>query len=68
MIHNDAELQGTRERIAFFQDVLANLRRHASPQDFEVMSGSYRAELERMNKEIMEYLTRHASEPTPVDA
>jgi hypothetical protein len=68
MIHNDAELQGTRERIAFFQDVLADLRRNANASDFEAMSGSYRAELEKLNKEVMEYLTRHASEPAPVDA
>ena len=67
MIHNDVELQATRQRISFLQDVLADLRLNASPGDFEAMSSGYRAELEKMNTEVMEYLTCHSSVPSQVE-
>jgi hypothetical protein len=68
MIHNDQELQTTQERIAYFQRVLAQLRITATPREFPFVASGYRAEIVRMQDEVLEYLTRHASEPTPVEA
>jgi len=68
MIHNDQELQTTQERIAYFQRVLAQLRVTATPREFPFVASGYRAEIVRMQDEVLEYLTRHASEPAPVEA
>lgn len=67
MIANDTELKGTRERIAYFQDLLSQMRRTASPELFPSMASGYRAEIEKMQREVMEYLTRHASESPPAE-
>ncbi len=68
MIHNDQELQATQERIAYFQRVLAQLRVTATPREFPFVASGYRTEIVRMQDEVLEYLTRHASEPAPVEA
>ena len=60
MIANDLELRVTQERVAYFQNLLAQFRMGASPEEFPAMASGYRAELEMMQKEILEYLTRHA--------
>ena len=65
MIHNDQELKGTQERIAYFQGLLAQLRMTATPEEFPVVASGYRAEIERIQADIMEYRTRHSSEPAP---
>jgi hypothetical protein len=31
------------------------------------MAGGYRAEIEKMQREVLEYLTRHASQPPPAE-
>jgi hypothetical protein len=67
MIANDTELKGTRERIAYFQDLLIQMRRTASRELFPSMASGYRAEIEKMQREVMEYLTRHASESPPAE-
>jgi hypothetical protein len=67
MIHNDQELAVTQERIAYFQRVLAQLRVTASPEEFPAVASGYRAEIVRMQDEVLAYLTRHASVPTPVE-
>jgi hypothetical protein len=67
MIPNDQELAVMRERIAYFQQVLAQLRVTASPQESPAVASGYRAEIVRMQDEILTYLTRHASILTPVD-
>ena len=59
------ELEGTKARIAYFQRLLAQLRLTATPQEFPMAASGYRAEIERMQGEVLEYLTRHVSEPTP---
>ena len=66
MIHNDQELQATQERIVYFQRLLAQLRITATPEEFSSVTSSYRAEVIRMQEDVLAYLTRHASEPTPV--
>lgn len=68
MIHNDQELEATQERIAYFQRLLAQLRVTATPEEFPLVASGYRAEVERMQAEVLEYLTRHASEPAPAEA
>ena len=68
MIRNDQELRGTRERIGYFQDLLAQLRVTATPEEFPFVASGYRAEIERMQSEVMDYLTRHSSVPAPTKA
>jgi len=65
MIANDQELQGTRARIAYFEDLLAQLRVGASAELFPLMASGYRAEIEKMQREVLDYLTRHVSQPMP---
>jgi hypothetical protein len=67
MIIDDRELAVTQERIAFFQSILAQLRVTATPEEFPYVASGYRAEIERMQAEVMQYLTRHASEPIPAE-
>jgi hypothetical protein len=62
MIHNDQEMEATQERIAYFQRLLAQLRVTARPEEFAAVTSSYRAEIQRMQKEILDYLTQHVSE------
>jgi hypothetical protein len=65
MIANDAELQCTQERISVFQRILAQVRVTAKPAEFPYVASGYVAEIEKMQKEVMEYLTRHAGRPLP---
>ncbi len=62
MIENDEDLKTTQERIAFFQRLLSELRVTARPDEFPYVASGYRAEIERMQAEVLEYLTRHVSE------
>ncbi len=50
MIANDDELKGTRERIAYFEDLLAQMRVTARPDLFPSMASDYRAEIEKMQR------------------
>jgi hypothetical protein len=65
MIANDVELKATRARIVQFEDLLAQLRVAARPDLFPSMAGGYRTAIEKMQREILDYLTRHASETAP---
>ena len=66
MIQNDIELKTSQQRIAYFQDLLLQLRVKASAEEFSLVSSGYRAEIEKMQTEVLEYLTRHVSEPIQV--
>jgi len=66
MIQNDTELKTSQQRIAYFQDLLLQLRVKASAEEFSLVSSGYRAEIEKMQEEVLEYLTRHVSEPVQV--
>jgi hypothetical protein len=68
MIHNDQEMKATEERIAYFYRLLSQLRVTASPEEFPAVASGYRAEIARMQDEVLDYLTRHASEPAPLEA
>ena len=68
MITSDPELQASQERIAYFHRVLAQLRVTSRPDLFPSMASGYRAEIVRMQREVLDYLTRHASEPVTAEA
>jgi hypothetical protein len=67
MIANDQELKGTQARIAYFQDLLAQMRVTAPAELFPSMASGYRAEIEKMQCEVLEYLTRHSSQTPPAE-
>jgi hypothetical protein len=58
MITNDHELRFMRERIDYFQQMLADIRQSTPPEEFDALSSGYRLEIERMHAEVMEYLLR----------
>ena len=63
MIQNDTELKTSQQRIAYFQNLLWQLRVKASAEEFSLVSSGHRAEIEKMQEDVLEYLTRHISEP-----
>ena len=60
MIQNDQELAVTRERIAYFLDRLARLRVSSRPQELALVATGYRSDVERMQREVLDYLTQPA--------
>lgn len=64
MAQNDDELKVTRERIAYLLDVLARLRMSSRPEELALASGGYRGEVERMQCEVIDYLTQSVSQTT----
>jgi hypothetical protein len=62
MIQNDQELKVTRERITYLLDLLARLRVSSRPEELPLVSGGYRAEVERMQREVLDYLTQPATQ------
>lgn len=67
MIQNDTELKTSQQRIVYFQDILMQLRVKATPEEFKLISSGYRIEIEKMQEEVLEYLTRHSRELPQVD-
>jgi hypothetical protein len=67
MIANEDELKETRARIAYFEDLLAQMRLAARPDLFPSMASGYRAEIEQMHREVLDYLTRHVSQAPPAE-
>jgi len=61
MIQNDQELAVTRERISYFLDLLDRLQVSSRPQELALVSSGYRAEVERMQREVLDYLTQPAA-------
>jgi type IV secretory pathway ATPase VirB11/archaellum biosynthesis ATPase len=68
MIHNDKELQGTQERIAYFYKLVTHMRQRESAANFQYMASGYLAEIEKMHAEVIAYLRRHPSEAAPAQA
>ena len=58
MIQNDDEQAVTQERIAYFLGLLAQLHWTARPEELPLVSSGYRAEVERMQQEVLDYLTQ----------
>lgn len=61
MIQNDQELTVTQERIAYFLDLLTRLRKSSRPEELALVTSGYRAEVERMQREALDYLTQPAT-------
>ena len=57
MIRDDVELKVTQERASYLLDLLKRLRIAARPDEFSLVAGGYRAEVERMQREVLDYLT-----------
>lgn len=58
MIDSDKELSVTRERLARLERLLETLRKTARPEEWPALSSGYRLEIERMQGEILDYLTQ----------
>jgi len=58
MIRNDSELQATQERILRFERFLVEARKKESSANYEAMAQAYLSEIDAMNAEIREYLSR----------
>jgi hypothetical protein len=61
MIQNVQELTVTQQRIAYFLDLLARLRKSSRPEELALVTTGYRAEVERMQREVLDYLTQPAT-------
>jgi hypothetical protein len=46
-------------RIDHFLNPLGQLRITCRPDEFPLVAGGYRAEVEKMQREVLDYLTRH---------
>lgn len=64
MIQNDQELAVTRERITYLLDLLARLRISSRPEELALVTTGYRAEVERMQREMLDYLTQSPLQAT----
>ena len=63
MIANDTELQGTLDRIADFQAQVVQLRKViADSENYRMSAGGFISEIEKMQREVNDYLRRHPSE------
>jgi hypothetical protein len=64
MIRNGQELAVTRERVAKLERLLEDLRKTARPEEWRDLSSGYRLEIERMQREILDYLVEPGPETT----
>ncbi|MBX9627431.1 MAG: hypothetical protein K2X82_26745 [Gemmataceae bacterium] len=63
MIADDAELQATLDRIAWFQRQVLHLRRtEPNPATYRASAAGFIAELDRMQLEVRDYLTLHPTD------
>ena len=58
MIQSDQELNTTRERVAYLLDLLGRLRVSCRPEELSLVTSGYRAEVERMQRDMLDYLTQ----------
>lgn len=63
MITNDQQLKTTLQRIAWFQDQAAHLRKtETNPVNFRASVSGFLGEIDRMQLEVREYLSTHPTE------
>jgi len=63
MITNDAQLKHMQERIAWFQNQVAHLRKtQPNPVNCRACVSGFLAEIDRMQLELREYLSIHPTE------
>lgn len=58
MFATEQELRITRERVSYLVDLLARLRVNSRPEELALVSSGYRAEVERLQSEVLDYLTQ----------
>jgi len=64
MIQNDEQLKTTLERIAWFQQQVAQLRKtETNPANYRASVSGFLAEIDRMQLQVREYFSLHPSEP-----
>lgn len=56
MITTDAQLQATQDRIGAFYKILLSLRKTEKPSNYLLMSTGYVVEIDKMQREIKDYL------------
>jgi hypothetical protein len=67
MIANDRELQTTLERIAWFQQQVAQLRRtETNPVNYRAAASGFLTEIDRMQLDVREYFSVLPSEDAGV--
>jgi hypothetical protein len=54
MVHDTKEAAATQDRVAYFVDLLQRIRTTARSDEYDLVTGSYRAEVERMMCEANE--------------
>ncbi len=63
MIGNDQQLRATLDRIAKFQEQVANLRKlETNPANYHASVSGFIAEIDRMQLDVREYLSLHPAE------
>lgn len=63
MIANDQQLKTTMERIAWFQEQAAHLRKtETNPVNYRAAVSGFLVEIDRMQLEVREYLSMHPTE------
>ncbi len=63
MIQNEQELKATLNRIERFEKIVEKLQQvETNPRNYELSAGGFRAEIDRMNLELGEYLSTHRNE------
>ena len=63
MIRNEKEFRTTLQRVAHFQEQVANLRKvETNRENYRLSASGFLAELDRMNLEVREYLWSHPSQ------
>ena len=65
MIQHDRELLVTQDRISHLLDLLARLRVSSRPDELALVSGGYRAEVEHMQRQVLDSLTKSVTAYTP---
>jgi len=68
VIRNKNELAVARERVTQLERLLEALRKTARPEEWPALSSGYRLEIERMQGEILDYLTESAPQAPPQPA
>lgn len=62
MIQNETELEVTRERINHFWKMIDAIRKtEKNPENYHASAGGFLAEIDKMNREVREYLSIHPS-------
>lgn len=65
MIDNDQDLANARARLATLERLLEEMRERARPEEWPALSSGYRAEIERSQREILDYLVRAPNDHRP---